>query len=138
MADPSLAETLVALARRDAHAFTLLAGSPQMDDALVGFHAQQAVEKALKAVLSHGAVRYRRTHDIAELLDLLADAGLDAPPHADRLDELNPYAVEYRYGLIDPTGLDRDETAGLLSDVLTWADHAIQTVLPEGDEARGA
>jgi hypothetical protein len=41
----------------------------------------------------------------------LEDSGLPAPPYADRLDELNPYAVEMRYGLIEPTGLDRSATA---------------------------
>ncbi|UHD15022.1 hypothetical protein [Thiocapsa bogorovii] len=45
------------------------------------------------------------------MLDLLEDAGLSAPPHAAHLDELNPYAVEMRYGLIEPNGLDRNRTA---------------------------
>jgi HEPN domain-containing protein len=57
---------------------------------VVGFHLQQCVEKALKAVLSHAGIAFRRTHDIAELLDLIADRGLGPPPYADWLDELNP------------------------------------------------
>jgi HEPN domain-containing protein len=131
MAESSLAETLLALALRDKQAFDKLASDPQLHDSLAGFHAQQAVEKALKAVLSHWGVVYRRTHDIAELLDLAADSGLGAPPHADRLDELNPYAVEYRYGLVDPSGLDREETGRMLTDVVAWASGAIRFPLQE-------
>ena len=110
MSEPSLAQTLLELAHRDQRAFFTLATDPSMHDSLCGFHAQQAVEKALKAVLAHVGVAHRRAHDIAELLDLVSDSDLPAPPFADRLDELNPYAVDYRYGLIEPGGLDRAET----------------------------
>ena len=34
------------------------------------FHAQQAVEKALKALLTRHQVEFRRTHDLGELLQL--------------------------------------------------------------------
>lgn len=121
MAEPTLAEVLLALAEQDALAFRKLSDDPEVHDALVGFHAQQAVEKALKAVLSRARVAFRRTHDIAELLDLMMDSLLPAPPHADRLDELNPYAVEMRYGLVEPSGLDRAEVGAMLQDVLSWA-----------------
>lgn len=63
----------------------------------------------------------RRSHDIAELLDRLEDAGLPAPPYADRVDELNPYAVEMRYGLIEPSGLDRSATARWIREVMDWS-----------------
>lgn len=119
MGEPSLPEILLNLAEQDALAYRKLAGDPEIQDVLLGFHAQQAVEKALKAVLSDAGVAFRRTHDIAELLDLLADFGLPSPPHADRLDELNPFAVEMRYGLVGPGGLDRTGTGALLEAVLT-------------------
>lgn len=121
MAEASIAQRLVELARRDEQVFRKLAADPDVYESIVGVHAKQAVGKALKAVLAQAGVAVRRTHDIAELLDIIADAGLDAPPHADRLDELNPYSVEYRYGLIDPTDLDRVATAALLKDVLSWS-----------------
>jgi HEPN domain-containing protein len=128
MAERTLAETYLLAAKRDQQAFRKLADDPTLHDSLAGFHAQQAVEKALKAVLAHAGVAFRRTHDIAELLDLLDDSGLPAPPHADRLDEFNPYAVEMRYGLIEPSGLDRSATARWLQDVIAWAAASIQAV----------
>ena len=44
-------------------------------DEIVGFHCQQALEKLLKALLSLRGVRYRKTHDLRELMDLLKDGG---------------------------------------------------------------
>jgi hypothetical protein len=72
-------------------------------------------------VLAHRRIEVRRTHDLAELLDLVADSGISAPPHSDWLDELNPYAVAARYGLFDPGGLDRDHALRRVADVLAWA-----------------
>ena len=43
---------------------------------------------------------------------------LPAPPEADWLDELNPYAVEARYGTIDPEGLDRTRAVQAAEQVL--------------------
>lgn len=121
MGEPTVAEILLARAEQDALAYRKLAGDAQIHDVLIGFHAQQAVEKSIKAILAHGGIAFRRTHDIAELLDLLADSSLPSPPHADRLDELNPYAVELRYGLIEPGKLDRAGTQKMLDAVLEWA-----------------
>lgn len=121
MAEPTLAEVLLTAAERDQQAFEKLAEDPSLHDSLCGFHAQQAVEKALKAVLAHTGVIFRRTHDLAELLDLLEDSDIASPPHADALDELNPYAVEMRYGLIGVSGLDRQAIGQVLQDVLRWA-----------------
>ena len=67
------------------------------------------MEKALKAVLMHAGIAFRRAHDIAELPDLFVDAGGDLPPITERLDELNPYSVEARYGLVEPAGLDHQK-----------------------------
>jgi HEPN domain-containing protein len=117
----SIADLLLDSARQDLAACELLVSSPGMGDAVVGFHAQQAIEKALKAVLSVGNIEFRRTHDLITLLDLLQDHHLPAPPQADWLDELNPYAVEARYGTIEPDGLDRNRAVDAARQVLAWA-----------------
>jgi HEPN domain-containing protein len=112
-------------ARHDSLAYAKLASDPELHDSLAGFHAQQAIEKAIKAVLAHARIRFRRTHDIAELMDVLQDVGLAPPPFADRLDEFNPYAIEARYGLIEPQGLDRPATQTMILAVLDWANEQI-------------
>jgi len=54
------------------------ANAPDAPVAALGFHAQQAVEKFLKAVLSASSVHYPRTHDITVLLDIIEENGLAA------------------------------------------------------------
>ena len=48
-------------ARSDEIALDKLAGDPDVPDDLIGFHAQQALEKLLKAALAHAGVRRRGT-----------------------------------------------------------------------------
>ena len=112
---------LLASAEQDFAACRLLSGAAGIGDAVVGFHAQQSIEKALKAVLSARMIEFRRTHDLISLLDLLQDHKVAAPPASEWLDELNPYAVEARYGTIDPQGLDRPRVLLAVEQVLAWA-----------------
>lgn len=125
MVESSVARLLLESARQDENAVAALSSASDIGDAIVGFHVQQAVEKALKAVLSSNAIVFRRTHDIAELLDLLADSGLPPPPEAETLDEFNPYAVEARYGLVNLSGLDRQKIRMTVRLVLAWAEERI-------------
>lgn len=88
-----LARSYLKLADRDIKALDLLVHAQTIDDETVGFHAQQAVEKCLKAVLSFSSISFRKTHDLQELMDLLLDNKKPLPPNAEQLDALNPYAV---------------------------------------------
>ena len=63
----------------------------------VAFHAQQAAEKSLKALLVARQVEFPKTHDIERLVELVArDDGVLAEALADAA-ELTPFGVEYRY-----------------------------------------
>lgn len=66
-------------------------------DSGVGFHAQQAAEKYLKAVFALNEVRVRRTHEMAALLAQLGELGVEAPEGLDAAVELTPYSVLERY-----------------------------------------
>lgn len=61
------------------------------------FDAQQAVEKALKALLIYLGVRFPRLHDIRGLLNLVEKAGLPIPDDVKKAAALSDYAVESRY-----------------------------------------
>lgn len=63
----------------------------------VCFHAQQAAEKALKAVLLHRKVEFPFIHDIEALLEIMTQSGLLVPPNVANAGALTPYAVEARY-----------------------------------------
>ncbi len=127
MAEPSIPQQLLEAARQDMLAAIVLREVPELKDMVVGFHLQQAAEKAIKAVLSAAGVPFRRTHDIAELLDLLTDSGLPAPPNSDWLDELNPYAVQARYGIEITSALDRARGVEALTAVIAWAAERVAT-----------
>ena len=65
--------------------------------------AQQAAEKALKAVLIHRRVHFPYTHDLGELITLIEQSGLPVPEDVRRAVILSDYAGETRYpGLAEP------------------------------------
>lgn len=68
----------------------------------VGFHAQQCVEKYLKALLISRQIDPPKIHDLTELYALLPD-GLLKDFNVHSLEELNPYSIEGRYpGVWEP------------------------------------
>ena len=91
------AERFLRLARRDEAAFHALLTSSTVDFAVACFHAQQAVEKTLKAVMFLHKLEFRRTHDLEELAGTLTDAGINIPLQEEELRRLTPYAIEFRY-----------------------------------------
>jgi hypothetical protein len=66
-----------------------------------GFHAQQAVEKLIKALLLELKVPFDLTHDLTRLQKLLEAAGEKLPSTPLSLGDLNDFAVFYRYELSD-------------------------------------
>jgi HEPN domain-containing protein len=117
-----LARVLARKAEGDAKAMRRLASDPGIDDEAVGFHAQQAIEKWLKAVMAFHGLEEARIHDLGRLLELLQDTGVELPPDADHVDELTIYAVPMRYDeLLDAESLERDGAIALVEEVGEWA-----------------
>lgn len=76
-AAPDLPGDLLSLAREGLAAAEALDRAERVSDAPVGFHAQQAVEKALKAAIASRDRGFPFTHDIGLLMQLCQDAGLE-------------------------------------------------------------
>jgi HEPN domain-containing protein len=109
-------------ARNDATAAREFAGNPEISDEIIGFHAQQAVEKWLKAVMATVGLPQQRTHDIDQLVRTLEDHGLAPPVPRPDLAGLTDFAVPLRYeDLLDAEPLDRQVTVSLVDDVARWA-----------------
>jgi HEPN domain-containing protein len=91
------------------------------------FHAQQAAEKALKAVLVFYKVDFPPIHDIQQLLRLLEKADIAIPADVQNAGILTPYAVETRYpGYWGDIGNKEVQEAVLLAEaVLAWAERII-------------
>jgi HEPN domain-containing protein len=109
-------------AKNDATAAREFAGNPEISDEIIGFHAQQAVEKWLKAVMAKLGLPQQRTHDIDQLGRLLEEQGVELPVPRSRLAELTDFAVPLRYeDLLDAEPLDRQATMELVGEVGKWA-----------------
>jgi HEPN domain-containing protein len=104
-----------------------VAGEVDIADAIIGFHAQQAVEKSIKAVLAAHDIEYGKTHQLNYLVGQLTENGLDLPSSVIEADELSPWAVEFRYETDSEPPLDRLTTLRLIEDIWGWANAVIQT-----------
>lgn len=91
------------------------------------FHAQQAAEKALKAVLLFKKIDFPLVHDIEELLELAKQNGLVLSREVNDAGALTPYAVEARYPghLEELTPGDVDEAIRIAEAAFTWASGVI-------------
>jgi HEPN domain-containing protein len=96
---------------------------------LVAFHAQQAVEKALKAVLVSRGIDFPKTHDLAQLREFIQGAGVAWPADLDKVVAFTPFATHGRYPGFDEviTRADVDEAIVLAEEVLKWAKAKLQT-----------
>lgn len=119
-----LARRLLDKARGDEVTLEKLRSEYEVPDEVLGFHAQQAVEKTLKAVLAQHGIDYPRPriHDVEHLLRLIEANGLVAPPDVGELKSLTPWALQFRYEDAFDERLDRDGTLRLVRELRTWAE----------------
>jgi len=114
---------------RRARSDLALAGVPMPAGVLYNelcFHAQQAVEKSIKAVLIERGIEFRQIHNIAYLLGLLPP-DVPLPPEGMEAVGLTSYAVMVRY-----PGDYEEITAEMYQDavriaqaILRWAEQII-------------
>jgi len=119
------AQRLLEKARGDALILMRLADDATVPIWGLGFHAQQAVEKAIKAVLTFNVVEYPRTHNLAVLVALLREHNLSIPPEPNELACLTPFGAVLRY---DDTVPDSDVVLApewardTVQQVIVWAE----------------
>jgi HEPN domain-containing protein len=92
------------------------------------FSAQQAAEKAIKAVFVHRCVAFPYIHDLSRLLGLLEKGGLRIPKYISRAGELTRFAVESRYPGLSGSVTKRQYGAlvRIAGAVLKWAERQIK------------
>jgi HEPN domain-containing protein len=94
--------------------------SDGISESILGFHAQQAVEKLIKALLSELSVPFELTHNLGRLQTALEAAGETLPAAPLPLSELNDFAVVYRYDLLyqfaAPDRADLTETVRMVRE----------------------
>lgn len=123
-----VARVLLAKAIEDEVLVQTVADNPEIGDAIVGFHAQQAVEKLVKAVLTAHGIAFAKTHDLDYLIDMVEKNAIVAPDELESAESLSVWAVESRYDDEDTPALQRRQTLALLAPLKTWAEQAIETL----------
>lgn len=91
-----------------------------MRDDVVGFHAQQAVEKAVKVALVLYGIDFPSTHDIDFLLARAEDRGLSTPRPIEDAEWLTPWGAQLRYDE-SPAPLDRAAALEAATSAVDWA-----------------
>jgi HEPN domain-containing protein len=123
------AEMLLRRANGDLSVCRALGADMDVDDGPIGFHAQQAVEKALKIALVLADVELPRTHDLEFLVRLVRGSGVDIPAGLSSPEWLTPWAADFRYG--DPVALDRPAACAAAESAIAWAESLLAEVSGE-------
>jgi HEPN domain-containing protein len=92
-----VAQLLLQKAREDLSAAQVLVATENQADHVIGFHLQQAVEKALKSLLAKHAIEIPRTHDLGYLIEVLSSLDVEIPATISSSDWLTPWGVLFRY-----------------------------------------
>jgi HEPN domain-containing protein len=125
MMQHELTQLLLHKAAQDELVVIRLMADPSVDDEIIGFHAQQAVEKLLKAWLSYLKTDYPKVHSLELLLDLLAAKGHVLPEELD-VAKLTPFATVFRYeDLPLNTQFDRAEALGCVQALRALVQKAV-------------
>lgn len=106
------ARMLHQMAGKDLVALKAMTDTESFADEIFGFHAQQAVEKSLKAWISAIGGTFGFTHDVRMLLLTLREHGCEIEPFKDLI-RLNVYAVQFRYEPMEPLTSSLDRVAWL-------------------------
>ena len=120
---------MLVMASKDIKAMNSLLSPESADDEIFGFHAQQAVEKSLKAWIAVVGGNYGFVHDIHVLLLNLRELGCDISRFKGLL-LLNVYAVRFRYEPLEisTNSLDRPEMLGKVVELYEHVQLAVDAV----------
>ena len=130
MSDLDHARLMLNMAGKDLKALQGMMDVNTFANEIFGFHAQQAVEKALKAWLSLVDVDYPRIHDLEELLALLESSGDTVPERFYALIDLTDFAVQFRYASFEDVDsqLDRAETIRQVTELVEHVEKRFEDV----------
>lgn len=122
---------LVAEWMRHAHADLTIARMVDQEaiaPEILAFHAQQAAEKALKALLVQKQVEFPRLHVIGLLINLCREAGYEGTETLLEAAVLSRYAVTARYpGEEEPVTGEEARLASCLAEVVvSWVEARLE------------
>lgn len=124
----SYAKELLRIAESDLESSELLFSTGKARPETVIFHVQQALEKAIKAVICHYGIEVLMLLDIGALIGSLPED--KQPPHGFDLTRFNDFAGILRYEEGRAILLDEDQTVAIDvgKEVIAWANSHILEV----------
>jgi HEPN domain-containing protein len=101
------------------------------------FHAQQGVEKYLKAFLTHHEVPFPYTHNLTKLVELCAQVDTNFRSLLPQVEPLTPYAVRPRYDAsFWPSQETAEEARSSAHAVLEFVPQRLPDDLRKSDDIR--
>ncbi|NQS97945.1 MAG: HEPN domain-containing protein [candidate division Zixibacteria bacterium] len=124
---PKSLELWLKFARSDLH--TAETDIPEVLYEIRCFHAQQAVEKSLKAILIASGIEIRKTHKITEILNSLPKE-ISIPHFVKEAEKLTEYAITFRYPRATESITREDwlNAVDLAKQVFEWAEETIKDI----------
>lgn len=86
-------------------------------------------------MLAVRGVEFPYMHDLAALLELCDEHGIDAPRDLSEVDRLSPFAVRLRYGAAHTAALDRDRALRWAAVAVKWAQGQVNPETPTASES---
>lgn len=119
--------TMLQSAQRDFKALCAMLDPETFSVEIFGFHAQQTVEKGLKALIASNEIEYPHTHKLDQLILFVEKLGTDVSELWDFI-ELDSFAVQYRYAAYDQydENVDREEIIEVLERFLIFVRESIK------------
>lgn len=105
-------------AREDFQAAQVLLAAGLTDTAC--FHAQQAAEKCLKALLEENQEHIPKTHDLNTLIDRFASRLVPSAAVVSAASMLTSFAVEIRYPGTDADIVDARDALNSATEIMDW------------------
>jgi HEPN domain-containing protein len=93
------------------------------------FNAQQAAEKAFKAICIARNIDFPKTHSLVRLIDIIEEQGMSIPESIKAADILTQYAVQSRYPdwIEEIRNEEYSEALKLSAQVVFWAEKYLST-----------
>ena len=82
------------------------------------FELQQCGEKLLKSMLSREGIKFPKSHDIEQIIELCEENNIPLAEDIECLIELNDYAVEGRYSIIHDDINEADRYIAILERLI--------------------
>jgi len=131
-----VAQALAERVESDLRAARKLEPHPDISDQVIGFYAQQVVEKSLKAVLALGGVDFpMMEHDLDLLLTLATENHIELRPELVETGWLTPWATTYENAEPSPGTLDRRQAIEIAETAAAWCTSTVATASGQPDSA---